>query len=45
MVIDMRKFTNGKGIVAEFDDKIPEQQIQERLSWLMGKSNYWEIKE
>jgi hypothetical protein len=39
----MRKFTNGKGIVAEFEDGIPEQQIRERLSWMMPQG-YWEMK-
>ena len=40
----MRKFTNGKGIIAEFEDTLPEEQIKERLSWMMG-NNYYEIKE
>jgi hypothetical protein len=39
----MRKFTNGKGIVAEFDENISEQQIQERLSWLMP-NGYYEVE-
>jgi len=39
----MRKFTNNFGCEMSFDDDIPDEQIQERLSWV--GSNFTELKD
>ena len=39
----MSKFVNDFGCKAEFDDRINDERIKERLSWLGG--NWIEVKD